>query len=97
LLGKAFHRRAEHARLHIQGEKKVTRRAVTWVDRVSFVLADGLDAKRVAPLDVLMEKADGAAQDGDERRDSDLVLMTVELAKLLTELVEASGGERTPA
>ena len=28
---------------------------MTWADRVSFVLTEGLDIKRVTPLDVLRE------------------------------------------
>lgn len=84
---------AEDARRHIQSGKQCTRLALTWADRVSFVLTEGLDIRRVAPLDVLKEGADYAQTD-DEKFDSDMVLMTGELAKMLAELVEALGGEK---
>ncbi|WP_286938936.1 recombination-associated protein RdgC [Achromobacter sp. UBA4530] len=84
---------AEDARRHIQSGKQCTRLALTWADRVSFVLTEGLDIRRVSPLDVLKKGAD-YAQNDDEKFDSDMVLMTGELAKMLAELVEALGGEK---
>jgi len=84
---------AEDARRHIQSGKQCTRLAMTWADRISFVLTESLDIRRVSPLDVLKEGAD-YAQNDDEKFDSDMVLMTGELAKLLAELVEALGGEK---
>ena len=67
---------------------------MTWADRVSFVLTESLDVKRIAPLDVLKENTDSMAQNDDEKFDSDMALMTGELAKLMAELVEALGGEK---
>jgi len=84
----------EEARRHVRAGKQCTRLALTWADRISFVLTDGLDIKRVAPLDVL-EKSD-AAQEADAF-DTDLALMTGELSRLLDDLVEALGGELQPA
>ncbi|AVJ30191.1 recombination-associated protein RdgC [Achromobacter spanius] len=84
---------AEDARRHIQSGKQCTRLAMTWADRISFVLTEGLDIRRVSPLDVLKEGAD-YSQNEDEKFDSDMVLMTGELAKMRAELVEALGGEK---
>ncbi len=84
---------AEDARRHIQSGKQCTRLAMTWADRISFVLTESLDIRRVSPLDVLKEGAD-YSQNDDEKFDSDMVLMTGELAKMLAELVEALGGEK---
>ncbi|MCG2599908.1 MAG: recombination-associated protein RdgC, partial [Achromobacter sp.] len=53
-----------------------------------------LDVKRLAPLDVLKEGNDTIAANDDEKFDSDMTLMTGELAKLLAELVDALGGEK---
>ncbi len=36
-------------RRHIQSGKQCTRLAMTWADRVSFVLTESLDVKRIAP------------------------------------------------
>ncbi|MFY3333306.1 recombination-associated protein RdgC, partial [Achromobacter xylosoxidans] len=85
---------ADDARRHIQSGKQCTRLALTWADRVSFVLTEGLDIKHVAPLDVLKEGNGTVATNDDEKFDSDMALMTAELAKLLAELVHALGGEK---
>ncbi|WP_310030301.1 recombination-associated protein RdgC [Achromobacter deleyi] len=85
---------AEDARRHILSGKQCTRLALTWADRISFVLTEGLDIKRVSPLDVLKEGNDTTASNDAEKFDSDMALMTGELAKLLVELVDALGGEK---
>lgn len=85
---------AEDLRRHISGGKRCTRLAMTWNDRVSFVLTDSLAIKRVAPLDVIKEQADGTVSDEDERFDADFTLMAGELAGMLGDLTEALGGER---
>jgi recombination associated protein RdgC len=84
---------AEDVRRHIAAGKQCTRLAMTWADRVSFVLTESLTIKRVAPLDVLKENADANTQNEDERFDTDFALMTGELAKMIGDLVEALGGE----
>ncbi|MGE4370238.1 MAG: recombination-associated protein RdgC [Burkholderiaceae bacterium] len=82
-------------RKHVESGKQCTRLAMTWADRVSFVLTDGLDIKRVSPLDVLKENQDAMAANEAELFDADFALMTGELGKLLDDLVQALGGERT--
>lgn len=83
---------AEDVRRHIAAGKQCTRLAMTWADRVSFVLTESLAVKRVAPLDVLKED-DVTSKDDDERFDTDMALMTGELARMMADLVEALGGE----
>lgn len=87
----------DDVRKHVQAGKQCTRLALTWADRVSFVLTDGLDIKRVAPLDVLKENQDLVSRNEADQLDSDLALMTGELARLLDNLVEALGGEKKMA
>jgi len=84
---------ADDVRRHIAAGKQCTRLAMTWNDRISFVLTETLAIKRVAPLDVIKEGADSATQNEDERFDSDIALMTGELGKMLADLTEALGGE----
>ncbi|MGY8525838.1 recombination-associated protein RdgC [Paracidovorax citrulli] len=84
----------EELRRHITGGKRCTRLAMTWNDRVSFVLTDNLTIKKVAPLDVVREQIDGTTQDDDERFDADFTLMAGELSALLEDLTAALGGER---
>ncbi len=78
---------------HIAAGKVATRLGITWADKISFVLTDTLRIKRLAFLDILKEAAEGQVENEDERFDSDFALMTGELAKMLTDLVEALGGE----
>ncbi|WP_370264280.1 recombination-associated protein RdgC [Limnobacter sp.] len=75
---------------HIEGGKDVTKLALTWADRVSFVLQENLQIKRLAALDVLKEQAD-SDPDADAF-DTDFALMTGELRKLVPALIKALGG-----
>ena len=59
---------ADDVRRHIQSGKQCTRLAMTWADRISFVLTENLDVKRVAPLDVLKEGNEAIAANDDEVR-----------------------------
>ncbi|AXE91771.1 recombination-associated protein RdgC [Paraburkholderia sp. DD10] len=88
---------AEDMRRHIEAGKQCMRLAMTWNDRVSFVLTPSLTIKRIAPLDVLKEAGDPTAQNDDERFDSDLTLMTAELDRMLGDLLDALGGEQGEA
>ncbi|MCQ9618343.1 recombination-associated protein RdgC [Paenalcaligenes niemegkensis] len=81
-------------RNHIEAGKQCTRLALTWNDKISFVLDDGLALKRVTPLDVLKDQNDTISGDDTERFNSDMALMTAELAALISDLVEALGGEK---
>lgn len=84
----------EEVRKHIESGKQCTRLALTWNDKISFVLTDGLEVKRLAPLDVLKEKNDTLSGDEAELFDSDMTLMTSELAPMLADLIDALGGEK---
>jgi recombination associated protein RdgC len=77
---------------HIAGGKQCTRLALTWRDRVSFVLTESLILKRIAPVDVIAEGEASQAQNDDERFDADFTLMTGELQQLFADLVVALGG-----
>ncbi|CAK7069480.1 MAG: Recombination-associated protein RdgC [Kerstersia gyiorum] len=101
--GKAAVRYVKHApepeelRRHIASGKQCTRLALTWEDRISFVLTDALDIKRIAPLGVLAENSEASGLAEDERFNADMALMTGEYAKLLGALVTALGGEKKNA
>lgn len=84
----------QEASNHVNAGKQVTRLALTWSDRVSFILTEDLAVKRVTPLDILKENQDSQAQNEAEQFDADFYLMTGELAALLDDLVPALGGER---
>ncbi|GGY92481.1 recombination-associated protein RdgC [Pseudoduganella plicata] len=84
----------EEVRRHIAAGKQCTRLAMTWDSKISFVLTEALAIKGVKPLDVLKEN-EAVTRNDDERFDGDFMLMTGELSKLLTDVVEALGGEAT--
>ena len=86
----------DEIRQHIAAGKMVTRLAMTWNDRISFVLNENQPIKRVAFLDILKENADSQSENEDERFDLDFTLMAGELARLMDDLVEALGGELEP-
>lgn len=80
---------------HLNAGKYVTRLGLTWADRVSFVLTDKLEIKRLRFLNIDKEKQQEGADDisPEERFDMDFALMSGELAQLLADLTEALGGE----
>ena len=84
----------DEVRQHVQGGKLPTRLALTWNNRVSFVLTDGLQIKKLAFLDVVM---DGASTGKDDGFDADVAIATGELCKLLPDLIDALGGEMETA
>lgn len=87
----------EEIRGHIAAGKIATRLGLTWNDRVSFVLTDKLEIKRLAFLDVLKDEAEQQAQNAEEQFDADFALMSGELARLLVDLVAALDGESEPS
>lgn len=80
-------------RRHVESGKQCTRLAMTWADKISFVLTDDLAIKKIAVLDVLKEDADVTLRHQDEKFDSDFALMTGEFNALLHALTDALGGE----
>jgi recombination associated protein RdgC len=78
---------------HISSGKYATRLGLTWNDRISFVLTDKLQLKRVEFLEISKDKPDGATQSAEEQFDIDFMLMAGELAQMLSDVREALGGE----
>lgn len=82
----------EEVQAHIAAGKLPTKLALTWDDRVSFMLTEGLQIKKLAFLDTVFEGR--AADDGGF--DTDVAIATGEIARLLPDLLEALGGEAQP-
>jgi len=79
---------------HIAAGKVPTRLALTWNDRISFVLTEALTLKKMAFLDVVLEDAPMTAGDrADDHFDADVSIATGELSRMLPALIEALGGE----
>jgi recombination associated protein RdgC len=80
---------------HINGGKTVVKLGLTWNDRISFVLTEQLQVKRITFLDILKREADAEVEDDDQQFEIDFALMTGELELLLADLTKALGGEKT--
>lgn len=78
---------------HLEGGKLPTRLALTYNDRVSFVLTEKLEIKRIDFLDVVRDQIDGSAEDAEALFNAEFALMTGELGLLILAVVEALGGE----
>ncbi|QHI98842.1 recombination-associated protein RdgC [Xylophilus rhododendri] len=81
----------EEIRGHIEQGKLPTRLALTWQDRVAFVLTEGLQLKKITFLEGVFEG--GGANKKEDGFDADAAISTGELGQLLPELLEALGGE----
>ncbi len=79
---------------HLAAGKLPTRLALTFDDRISFILTEKLEIKRIDFLDVVREQIDQQTEDDAEALFSaEFALMTGELSRLLPEVVDAVGGE----
>ena len=78
----------EEIQAHIAAGKLPTKLALSWDERVSFVLTEGLQIKKLAFLD-----AATSGQSDDGGFDADVALATGELRQFIPDLIEALGGE----
>lgn len=83
----------DEVRGHIAAGKRPTRLALTWQGRVSFVLTEALQLKKLEFLDGVFEGRPQASR--DEAFDADAAIATGELTPLLGDLIEALGGEES--
>jgi recombination associated protein RdgC len=87
----------EEIRAHIAAGKMPTQLALTWQGRVSVLLTESMQIKKIAFLEGVFE---GGKPGKDEAFDADAAIATGELAKLIPDLIDALGGEQeigTPA
>lgn len=84
----------EEVRLHIEAGKLPTKLALTWEGRVSLLLTESLQIKKIAFLEGVF---DGTSQEKEDGFDADAAIATGELRKLVPDLLLALGGEVVPA
>jgi recombination associated protein RdgC len=80
---------------HLASGKYPTRLGLTWNDRVSFVLTDKLQVKRLEFLEMAKDVPEGEEVDPEEQFDIDFAVMAGELASLLGDLAGVLGKEST--
>jgi recombination associated protein RdgC len=78
---------------HLANGMFATRLGLTWHDRISFVLTEKLQVKRLDFLEMSKDPGEGEEVDAAEQFDIDFTVMAGELAKLLDDLAEALGSE----
>ncbi len=86
---------AEEVLKHLEAGKQVSKLALNWQERVSFVIDDAFGLKKLEFLSV--EEDENPAQDAAEQFDRDFALMNLELAAFLKRLIECFGGENEAA
>ncbi|WP_342617175.1 recombination-associated protein RdgC [Rhodoferax sp. GW822-FHT02A01] len=78
---------------HIAQGKMPTRLALTYNDRVSFVLTEGLQLKKITILDVVFDTHRSISGELEEIFDANVAITTGELGKLIPALIDVLGGE----
>ncbi|VWX58847.1 Recombination-associated protein RdgC [Burkholderiales bacterium 8X] len=85
----------EEIKQHIADGKRPTRLALTWEDRVSFELTEGMQLRKIVFLEGTLDDAGGSGH-GDTKEDdfdANAAIATGELGQLVPDLLEALGGE----
>lgn len=78
----------EEVKAHVEGGKLPVKLAMTWEDRVSFVLTDTFQVKKLAFLDAVF---DGASDNKKDDFDADVAIFTCEMVKFIPALFGALG------
>lgn len=80
--------------MHLEAGKVVTRLALSWRERIDFILDDSFAFSGLRFADSLRDQNDDIDhEDAAARFDADMTLLTGELAALISDLVDALGGE----
>lgn len=77
---------------HIKEGMEVNKLALTWNNKISFVLQNNLQLKKLAPLDTV--KNEYLDEDKEDLFDSEFAIMTGEFRQLFKSIVEALGSEK---
>lgn len=83
----------DEVKAHLSAGKLPTRLALSFEDRVSFVLTEKAEIKRLQFLDVVQEQLENGGESAAELFDAHFALMTGELRRLIPAVVEILGGE----
>ena len=84
----------KEVRAYVAAGKRPTQLGLTWNGRVSFVLTEKLQIKRIEFLEVAPEGGDEEEIDKAEQFDLDFAVMAGELAQLLAELIRELDGRQ---
>ncbi len=80
---------------HIESGKHVVKLAMTWQDRVNFIIDNTLSIKRVRFLDLVQQQADDTqAETPAEKFDADFTIFSAEFVEFLPRLWDVMGGKQ---
>lgn len=82
----------EEVEKHLIAGKQVTKLALSWKDRVSFLLSDDLSIKRIKFDDIVTEELDHIDGDQLAQIDATFAIMTLEFEKMIPQLIVVMGG-----
>lgn len=75
----------------VQAGRQCVKLAMTYADRLSFILTDGFVLKRISPLDVIREGREDYFETEQDRIDGEISLITRELRVLVGALIDELG------
>ncbi len=78
----------------IQSGKEVTKLALTWSDKIDFVLNEDLSIKQIKFTDIIIEKHNTTHDDISAQFDEDFNLMSMEFALFIPRLMEVFSVEK---
>jgi recombination associated protein RdgC len=88
---------SDEIKAHLQAGKVVTRIALCWDERLSFLLQDDLSLHRLRFHDRVRQQLGELDRDDElQRHDAEMVVMTAELSQLLNRLLAEFGARVEP-
>ena len=79
---------------HLETGKQVIKLALSWAERIAFIIDESLSIKRLRFLTLVQDQvADIETDNAAEQFDADFSIMTMELANFLPRLLEIFGGD----
>jgi len=85
---------APEVKNHLDAGKQAIKLALSWSERLSFVLDENLAVKRLKFLELVQEQVDATDTDDEQAQfDVDFTIMTQEFSKFLPRLLNLFGGE----
>jgi len=84
----------DEVRAHLDSGMQAMRVALTWHDRIGFIVDADLSVRRLQFLDIVQQEAlDSHVESDAQRFDADYAIMTLELARFIPELLASLSAE----